>query len=121
MIYNAIQNKENIFAEYDQPCTYMEVSLGASQHTSSYDDVILLELQYMRRLYQEIDNVQDFELDSFWSSVGGFVGIFLGYSLLHFPDVLELMLLWIQEKTTNNKKQRKWSRKNKKRNRKITA
>ena len=121
MIYNAIQNKENIFAEYDQPCTYMEVSLGASQHTSSYADVILLELQYMRRLYQEIDNVQDFELDSFWSSVGGFVGIFLGYSLLHFPDVLELMLLWIQEKTVKDKKQRKWSRKNKKRNRKITA
>ena len=120
-IYEAIQNKENIFAEYDQPCNYMEVSLGASQHDSSYGNVILLELQYMRQLYQEIDNIRDFGLDSFWSSVGGFVGIFLGYSLLLLPNVMENILQWLQEKTENGKKNRKFSKKGKKRNRKITC
>ena len=120
-MYEAIQNKEDIFAEYDQPCTYMEVSLGASQHTSSYDNVILLELQYMKQHYQEIDNVRDFDLNSFWSSVGGFVGIFLGYSLLRFPDVMEMILQWFQTKAGQTKKQRKHSRKNKNKINKITA
>ena len=38
--------------------------------------------------YQEIENVQDFNFESFFSSLGGFVGIFLGYSLLQVPDLL---------------------------------
>ena len=107
MIYEAIQNKKNIFSEYDQPCNYMEVSLGTSQQTSSYEGVIVLELEYMKQLYLEIENIQDFGFESFWSSVGGFVGIFLGYSLLALPDVVELILLWLQGKTIEVKKERK--------------
>ena len=102
-IYEAIQNKESIFADYEQPCNYMEVSLGTSQRDSFYENVILLELQYMIRLYQEIENTRDFGLESFWSSVGGFVGIFLGYSLLSLPNVLEKILQWLREKTKNRK------------------
>ena len=92
MIYEEIKEKEKNFAEYGQPCTYMEVSLGATQHTSSYDNVILLELQYMKKRYQEIVNIRDFEFESFWSSLGGFVGIILGYSLLHAPEFIQRMI-----------------------------
>ena len=46
----------------------------------------------MDKTYQEIVNERDFGFESFWSSVGGFVGIFLGYSLLEFPDLLDKLV-----------------------------
>ena len=92
MIYEEIEEKDKNFAEYGQPCNYMEVSLGASQHTSSYDNVVILELQYMKKQFQEIVNAKDFEFESFWSSVGGFAGIILGYAFLDAPDFIQRIL-----------------------------
>ena len=43
---------------------------------------IHLSVLYPITEYQEILNVQDFDFNSMFSGVGGFVGIFLGYSLL---------------------------------------
>ena len=111
-IYEQIKNKNNVFNKYDQPCDYMEVSLGATQHSSSFENVVLLELQYMKQNYQEIVNIRDFEFESFWSSVGGFVGIFLGYSLLRVPDLMETLFEWFQTKQRKNKDLRKQKRSN---------
>merc|ERR1719414_1000890 len=105
-IYDEIKNKEYVFSKYDQPCDYMEVSLGAVQHSSSYENVTLLELQYMKQNYQEIVNIKDFELESLWSSVGGFVGIFLGYSLLRVPDLMDTLFEWFKTKQRKTKKSR---------------
>ena len=112
IIYKEVKNKEYVFSEYDQPCEYMEVSLGASQHSSSYDNVTLLELQYMKHNYQEIVNIKDFELESLWSSVGGFVGIFLGYSLLRVPDLIQILFEWFQTKQCKNRRHRRQRRGN---------
>ena len=49
---------------------------------------LVLDFVYMEDFYQEIINVRDFGFESFWSGIGGFVGIFLGYSLLQIPDLL---------------------------------
>ena len=40
--------------------------------------------------FQEIQNVRDFGIESMWSGSGGFIGIFLGYSLLQVPDILDI-------------------------------
>ena len=32
--------------------------------------------------------IEDFNFESFWSGIGGFVGIFLGYSMMQFPEAL---------------------------------
>ena len=53
------------------------------------NDIMLgFTLRYKDKLYQEIVNVRDFGLGSFWSNVGGFTGIFIGYSLLDLYDFL---------------------------------
>ncbi len=49
----------------------------------------------MEKYYQEIEYVQDFGFESFWSGVGGFVGIFLGYSLMQFPEFLGKVNVYI--------------------------
>ena len=92
-IFYAIKNKENILASYEPPCDYMKVSVGIIQQPY-YSYWMLIKLIYMDENYQEIVNTQDFGFESFWSGVGGFVGIFLGYSLLQFPDVMETFLVW---------------------------
>ena len=38
--------------------------------------------------YQEILNVKSFNVEALWSSIGGFVGIFLGYSLMQVPELI---------------------------------
>ena len=41
-----------------------------------------LSFVYMAQEYQEIKNEKDFDMEMLWSSIGGIVGIFVGYSLL---------------------------------------
>ena len=47
-----------------------------------------LEIIQGSEMYQEIENVKDFGVESCWSGIGGFVGIFLGYSLLQIPELI---------------------------------
>ena len=52
-------------------------------------------LEYSVNTYKETLNKKAFDLASLWSQIGGFIGIFLGYSLLQIPqlagDVIELV------------------------------
>ena len=82
---------------YDQPCNYMKVSVGALQQPY-YLDYILMELAYMDESYQEFINAREFGLESFWAGVGGFVGMFLGYSFLQIPETLSQLWKWASMK-----------------------
>ena len=43
---------------------------------------------YQEIYYQELEYLPDFDLETLISNVGGFVGIFLGYSLMQLPELL---------------------------------
>ena len=47
-----------------------------------------IKFQYRERSYQEIENLQEFNFESFLSGIGGYVGIFLGYSIMQFPELI---------------------------------
>ena len=49
----------------------------------------------MDESYQEFINAREFGFESFWAGVGGFVGMFLGYSFLQIPDTLVELWTWI--------------------------
>ena len=92
-IFYAIKNKKAIMASYEQPCDYMKVSVGVTQKIALGSDIIM-QLVYMDENYQEFVNLRDFGFESFWAGVGGFVGIFLGYSLLQVPEALDNLWFW---------------------------
>ena len=48
----------------------------------------LIQIKYAESTYQEIENVREFSFETFFAGIGGFVGIFLGYSMLQIPDLL---------------------------------
>ena len=54
-----------------------------------------VKIIYTENYYQEIANSQDFSLEAFFSGVGGFIGIFLGYSILQIPELLDNFLLFV--------------------------
>ena len=56
--------------------------------------------------YLEITNNQAFDFESLFSQIGGFVGIFLGFSLLQVPDLIQHLTKTLQHmyqmKISNN-------------------
>ena len=52
-------------------------------------DELKLVIKYTEDVYQEIENIKDISFEQFFSAVGGFVGIFLGYSFLQIPGMIE--------------------------------
>ena len=48
-----------------------------------------VSISYSTETYQEINNVRDYDLETLWSSIGGFIGIFIGYSLLQVADLFD--------------------------------
>ena len=102
-IFDAIKHKKDIMATYDEPCDHMKVSVGFDQHPVLMDGYVLMELLYMETQYKETTNIREFGFESFWSSVGGFVGIFLGYSIMQIPQLLEDLWGWIIKRRTIKK------------------
>ena len=50
----------------------------------------------MDKSYEEIINEREFGLESLWSTVGGFVGIFVGTSLSQVPSFIVLLWNWMK-------------------------
>ena len=65
------------------------------------DTFMFVEFFYMEENYQEIVNQRDFALADFWSSTGGFIGMFLGYSLMQLPDIIKRIWEWFYGRKKN--------------------
>ena len=48
---------------------------------------ISIAFHYTEKLYEEIKYTRAMGFESWLSNVGGFVGIFLGYSIMQIPDM----------------------------------
>ena len=51
---------------------------------------IAIQFDYAEKVYEEIKYVRAIGFENWLSNVGGFVGIFLGYSMMQFPEMLLL-------------------------------
>ena len=47
-----------------------------------------MEINYAEKYYEEISQAEDFGVQDFISNLGGFIGIFLGYSMMQIPELL---------------------------------
>ena len=74
------------------PCTDMKI-LSTNERTTRVADSekLRIRIEYMEKYYQEILDGQEFGFESFWSAVGGFLGIFMGYSMLQLPDFVSYL------------------------------
>ena len=88
-MFNLITNEQHFLDTYLPPCNKMSVvttlSMDGSLGKGKGNGV---EIWYMDKTYEETINRRDFGFETFWSSIGGFTGIFLGFSLLQIPDLV---------------------------------
>ena len=56
-------------------------------------------LKYATETFQEVKNSKDFDFLSLWSNIGGFIGIFLCYSSLQFPEILQDIWIFTWKKS----------------------
>ena len=69
-------------------CRHMTVTFDMAQADVSYSQgKIGFTLNYGSESYKYFKNIRSFSIYDFWSQVGGFVGMLLGYSLLQVPDI----------------------------------
>ena len=50
--------------------------------TINYGDRLRFEISYSAEMYKESRNRRECTVGNLWSSIGGFIGIFLGFSLM---------------------------------------
>jgi len=84
-----IHTYKSIFHEIQTPCVNMFNSVqwrNMPQKRRSQDG--LMEIIYSDKYYEEILQVEDFGMHDFISNLGGFIGIFLGYSIMQIPELL---------------------------------
>ena len=73
------------------------------EESNDWDDARMM-FSYEDNVYEEIQNTKSFGLESFVSGVGGFIGIFLGYSILQIPELLGLLTCLMLNLKQDNKK-----------------
>ena len=95
---NHMRIKNEIVSSFLPPCNEMAVNVNVKENeiekvekakpNKKMDDEkrITMKIIYMMQKYQEIKNEKELSFEMLWSSIGGFVGMFIGYSMLQFLD-----------------------------------
>ena len=90
-------------SSYNPPCVDMQVSTKVSKEEENSMQDPCVRISYSKSYCPNILNERNYGLQSFISGVAGFIGIFLGCSLLQIPELLEGLLYQLLEITITGK------------------
>ena len=93
---------EMVRSSFDPPCKEMMVITNVGKGSgrknekynvkghSEYDELLYLDMsfRYHSKRYISGSNLRGFTAESCWAGIGGFVGIFVGVSLMQVPEIL---------------------------------
>ena len=85
-----IDNFDRFMNLHEKPCDDMLVLTidSVDNNPNPKPSDIAIKFVYSTQLYEEIQYTRAIGFESWLSNVGGFVGIFLGYSMMQFPEFL---------------------------------
>ena len=90
-VYKNLTEWESVMKGHDRPCVDMYNIVGWNWEDVegvTKSDEIRITFYYQEQYYQELEYLPDFDAETFISNIGGFVGIFLGYSMMQFPELI---------------------------------
>lgn len=90
-VLKTVANILSIFSEFTEPCNKLSSVITFQEfarHPEDDPNTLLLKFNHLEETYLEITNHPEFNTEMLWSCIGGLVGMFLGYSLWHMPDIL---------------------------------
>ena len=82
---------KRVLNAFDPPCLDMKTMVTHNKNKYYRADTGLfwiITFDYKDDQYQEVENIRAFGFEAFWSGIGGFVGIFLGYSAMQLPELI---------------------------------
>ena len=88
--YKITNNPIKILQSYDKPCNDALITVTSERKKIPASHSVSISITYTTETYQEIRNERAFGIEALGSGVGGFIGIFLGYSLLQVPELFEM-------------------------------
>ena len=97
-VYNGYNRTPRFWVELKwEPCYEMVVSSVVNMKEAEYFR-INMKYQDLGSRYFETVNTRDFGFENLWSSFGGIVGIFLGYSVMNLFEMISNGLTWMCDK-----------------------
>ena len=95
--HELLDDFSQIQATYQPPCNeLMSTNMFDQQKKAFGKEYLILKFKYMDRNYLEVKNQREFGFESFWSTVGGFIGIFIGTSLIQVPNLIINAIAWLR-------------------------
>ena len=92
-----VTSKDTLIVEKDKGSGY-GIDFGRNKDRKK----VTVRIEYSAVGFREIRNYKAFGLLSLWSQIGGFIGIFLGYSLLQVPELITDIIKWAKHFISNN-------------------
>ena len=92
---------------YTPPCTEMNSIVTVTdviakmKENAKTEGRLTFQLDYSTDIYRETVSVLAFDLATLWSQIGGFIGIFLGYSLSQVPEMAQQCIIRINTRLRN--------------------
>ena len=92
---------------YTPPCTEMNGIVTVTDVIAKMKENaktrgrLTFQLHYSTDIYRETMSVLAFDLATLWSQIGGFIGIFLGYSLSQVPEMAQQCIIRINTRLRN--------------------
>ena len=96
-VHDLTKDYKNILEDRDTPCLGMfsVVVWNEGRQDDSKkicEKCTYLEIIYLDKYYEEIKEIRDLSFEDFLSNLGGFIGIFLGYSMMQIPQLLGMAM-----------------------------
>ena len=86
-------NTQNALDLFDESCKEMTIVAGTESNFKNVtQEILILKLHYLNEMFLEITNGERFSAQGFLCRIGGFLGMFLGFSLLQIPDIITALL-----------------------------
>ena len=86
-LHQTISNYKSLLEFYQSPCVDMYNAVMSNWKPKRQSNESM-KFTYKEKYYQEVQYSKDFGFESFLSGIGGFEGIFLGYSMMQFPELI---------------------------------
>ena len=92
-----------VFDRYTPPCTRMRI-LTSIKFLDYYEkDKFKIDIRYLTREFEEIQNVRDIDVESLIGNIGGYIGMILGVSILQISYFFISTCQTLTEKLRINK------------------
>ena len=93
-IHDLVNDRKNIPFYYKPSCTNTKIVAVTDSENAKMglcgEDFWAVRVYYPSEMFTQITNTREVDSESLWSGIGGFFGMFLGFSLMQLPDLISL-------------------------------